>query len=334
MFTHIRACLILLVSTVLLCSVGYPLSLWAIGRSAFRHNAEGSLITEEGRATGNPTRAVGSRLIAQPFSGKEYFTPRPSAVSHNAAASGASNWGANNPLLRDRVARQLGLIAEYEFGKRVGPDVEKWFRAEAEHDAGKPVEDRFVVLWAKKHPAVAEQWIKDNADAVAAALGKPVEEVKNAPGDMGKSFFRQFAERHPGTWPTSEEVQSAGALTKQIKPVTDGNDVQAYLFDPWLQAHPDTHIEPVPADMVMASGSGLDPHITLKNALFQLDDVSAAWATRTKRDPATVRTEIRKLLDSHTESPLAGLAGGPLVNVLEMNVALRNHFERSAAPRN
>ena len=47
---------------------------------------------------------------------------------------------------------------------------------------------------------------------------------------------------------------------------------------------PDADLEPVPADMVMASGSGLDPHITLKNALYQLDRVAAKWAADTNRN--------------------------------------------------
>ena len=52
----------------------------------------------------------GSRRIAQPFSDARYFQPRPSAADYNAAASTGSNYSASNPLLRDRVARQLGPI--------------------------------------------------------------------------------------------------------------------------------------------------------------------------------------------------------------------------------
>src|SRR5271157_4410977 len=102
MFPHLRANLWLLVLTLALCSGLYPLALWAIGKTVFPRQAEGSLLR------GPDGKPVGSRLIAQPFSGEEYFQPRPSAVSYNATASGASNWGASNPLLRDRVAQQLG----------------------------------------------------------------------------------------------------------------------------------------------------------------------------------------------------------------------------------
>ena len=69
--------------------------------------------------------------------------------------------------------------------------------------------------------------------------------------------------------------------------------------------------------MVMASGSGLDPHITLDNAMYQLDRVAAAWATKSKQDPAKVRQQIEKLLKEKSEAPLNGAAGVKLVNVLK-----------------
>src|SRR5207245_1168361 len=107
MRAHLRANLWLLGLTLALCCVAYPLALWAVGRAAFRHQAEGSLLP------GADGGVVGSRLIAQPFTGDEYFWPRPSAVSYNAAASGASNWAANNYQLRFRVARTLGPVVKY-----------------------------------------------------------------------------------------------------------------------------------------------------------------------------------------------------------------------------
>ena len=118
MIAHLRANLWLLVLTVLLCSVLYPLALLGIGQTLFHDTAQGSLLTD---ANGHP---VGSRLIAQPFTdaqGNEYFQPRPSAASYNAAASGASNWAGSNYLLRDRVARQLGPIVKYAQRPQGGP---------------------------------------------------------------------------------------------------------------------------------------------------------------------------------------------------------------------
>src|SRR5262249_40637952 len=96
--------------------------------------------------------------------------------------------------------------------------------------------------------------------------------------------------------------------------------------DLWLQEHPQAGLEQVPADMVMASGSGLDPHITLKNAEYQLDRLAAKWAKEMKRDEVQVRKEIGDLLHEHAEAPLGGLVGVKLVNVLEMNLALRDRY--------
>ncbi|MBV9125879.1 MAG: potassium-transporting ATPase subunit C [Planctomycetes bacterium] len=95
----------------------------------------------------------------------------------------------------------------------------------------------------------------------------------------------------------------------------------------WLQEHGDANLEKIPADMVMASGSGLDPDITLKNALYQLDRVAGKWAEKTKGDKDQIADEIKDLLNQKAHAPLGGLAGVPLVNVLEMNLALRERYE-------
>ncbi len=197
MNAHLRANLWLLGLTVLMCSMLYPLALWAIGQSVFPDKASGGLIVEDGRV-------IGSRLIAQPFTQPEYFWPRPSAVSYDASASGGSNLSANNPKLRDRVVQKLSELDKY---------------------------------------------------------------------------------------PRDPEKQ-------------------------------------VPADLVMASGSGLDPHITLMNAYYQLDRVVETWTKKTGRRTNEVRKEIEALLKQKASAPFGGLAGVELINVLEVNLELRKRFSR------
>lgn len=70
----------------------------------------------------------------------------------------------------------------------------------------------------------------------------------------------------------------------------------------------------VPADAVTASGSGLDPHISLQNAKLQLPRVAKARGVSEDKIPELVR--------QNTQGPDLGILGEPAVNVLQLNRAL------------
>jgi K+-transporting ATPase ATPase C chain len=123
-----------------------------------------------------------------------------------------------------------------------------------------------------------------------------------------------------------ERKATDGKIERTIEPSSAGRDIQSTFFDMWRQEHSQEDLELVPADMVTSSGSGLDPHITLKNALYQLDRVAAKRAAQTGRDPAEVRREIERLLHEQAWAPLGGHAGVELVNILEVNLALRERY--------
>jgi K+-transporting ATPase ATPase C chain len=91
MVKEIKRGLLFTLVTMVLLGGAYNVGLWGIGRVLFADQTEGSLIR---RADGT---IVGSRLIAQEFKRPEYFRPRPSAASYNAASTGGSNYGPSNP---------------------------------------------------------------------------------------------------------------------------------------------------------------------------------------------------------------------------------------------
>lgn len=171
---------------ILLCGV-YPLVVWGIAQIAFPSQANGSLVARQGQI-------VGSALLAQNFTGPQYFHPRPSAAGdtgYDGMSSGGSNLGPLSQKLVDQVKERLAA-----------------YRAEN-------------------------------------------------------------------------------------------------------QLALDT---PVPADAVTASGSGLDPHISLKNAEIQAKRVAAARGL----SPA----QIANLIETCTDGPGLGFLGEPGVNVLRLNLAL------------
>jgi K+-transporting ATPase ATPase C chain len=81
-----------------------------------------------------------------------------------------------------------------------------------------------------------------------------------------------------------------------------------------IARHGATADNPIPADLVAASGGGLDPHISLAGALYQADRVAAARAM-----PAA---EVRRLIAAQALSAAGPFAPERIVNVLELNLAL------------
>ena len=111
MFSQIRPALVSLAALTVMTGLAYPLLITGIAQAAFPHQANGSLIVQDGKV-------VGSHLIGQSFDDPTYFWGRLSATGdsngkalpYNGGSSVASNLGPTNPALIDEVKGRVDAL--------------------------------------------------------------------------------------------------------------------------------------------------------------------------------------------------------------------------------
>jgi K+-transporting ATPase ATPase C chain len=81
-----------------------------------------------------------------------------------------------------------------------------------------------------------------------------------------------------------------------------------------LKAADSLNTKPIPVDLVTASASGLDPHISIAAALYQ--------ASRVARTRGLTEEQVRSMIGQYTDGRSLGFLGEPGVNVLRLNLAL------------
>jgi potassium-transporting ATPase KdpC subunit len=278
---HIAALRALLVLTVIL-GIAYPLFIWLVAQMpGLREKADGSIVEVDGKP-------VGSSLIGQSFADSDgnplpqYFQSRPSAAGdgYDPLATSASNLGPESIVDAPDKPSLLTLVCSRSVavGELEGVDGARPFCT------------------------------GDGVGAVLSVIGTrdaggnvvhPTRVISvNQPCDTTSSPFLDTYEGVRVECARPGENYSAG----QIVPV-------------WGSAPADPA---VPGDAVTASGSGLDPHISIPYADLQVDRVASARGVSPDL--------IRQAVADNSAGRTLGFLGEPRVNVLALNIELDEKY--------
>jgi len=153
-----------------------------------------------------------------------------------------------------------------------------------------------------------------NGSLVFDEAGKPIASTL-----LGQTFSadKYFNPRPSAAGNGYDSTQSCGSnygATSQAL-----HDAVAQRISDYRKANNLAADAPVPADAVEASGSGLDPHISIKNALLQLPRVAQARGMS--------EDDLKNVVDRYTDGRDFGILGEPGVNIVKLNLALDGKFK-------
>lgn len=277
---HWAALRALLVLTVIL-GLAYPVAIWLVAQiPGLNDKANGSLIEADGKL-------LGSSLIGQPFTDADgdalpqYFQSRPSAAGegYDPMATSASNLGPESIVDTPDKSSLLTLVCERSaaVGDLEGVDGTRPFCTGG------------------------------GVGAVLSVIGP-----RDARGNVVNPT-RVISVNEPcGTTqaPFLDTYEGVRVECRQAGPEGD-----AYRIGQIVPIRGSAPADPaVPADAVTASGSGLDPHISIAYADIQVNRVAKARGVS--------RAEVQHAVAAHTDGRFLGFFGEPTVNVVELNLAL------------
>jgi potassium-transporting ATPase KdpC subunit len=272
---------LLLVFTVVL-GIAYPLVILVIGQiPGLQHRSDGSLIHLDGKV-------VGSAVLGQAFTdGKgnpipKYFQTRPSAGGYDPTASGASNLGPEsivdtlpNPAVKGDTGTQSLLTQVCSRSKAVG-----------------------------ELEGVNGQRPYCTADGIGAVLS--VIRSHGLTGPVVKVVSVNQA------CPATPFISTYDGV--KVTCATYGGNYAIGKIVPVRGPGKSWPANPVPPDAVTASGSGLDPDISVAYATLQTPRVARARGLPIP--------EVQNLVKKYTSDRALGFMGEPAVNVLQLNLAL------------
>jgi len=142
--------------------------------------------------------------------------------------------------------------------------------------------------------------VKDGKPVGSALIGQPF--------DDPKYFWSRLSATSPSPYNgASSSGSNYGPLSDALRDAVQGRVTALRDADP-------TRSGPIPVDLVTASGSGLDPHVSPAAAYYQVARVAKVRGLEDAR--------VRALVAAHVEGRQLGFLGEPRVNVLQLNLAL------------
>jgi K+-transporting ATPase ATPase C chain len=160
---------------------------------------------------------------------------------------------------------------------------------------------------------------KAEGSFVTDAAGKVIGSELMAQGFVSPGYFqpRPSAAGEKGYDPLASGGSNLGPTSKKLR------DQATATFEALKRDNPDSYGAP-PVELVTASGSGLDPHLSPEAALWQAPRVAKARGVALER--------VRALVDEYTDGRTLSILGEPRVNVLHLNLAMDRRFGALLAP--
>ena len=144
------------ITTTILLGLIYPLVVTGLAQVFFKDKANGQILHRNGEA-------IGSRILAQPFSSPRYFHPRPSAAGSNgydAANSGGTNFGPTNRKLIDRVRADAATLQQENPSQPVPIDLLTTSASGLDPDIS-PAAAEFQIPRVARERGIAESTLRD-----------------------------------------------------------------------------------------------------------------------------------------------------------------------------
>lgn len=143
--------------------------------------------------------------------------------------------------------------------------------------------------------------------------------VEDASGRVRGSLLLAQAESRPSRFhprPSASAFDGCAGAGSNLGPASAAlEETAAARRRYWVEAVPGAD---VPAELIRASGSGLDPHLSAGAALYQAPRIAAALGIEPR--------EVEDIVAANVEGPYLGFMGPPRVNVLRLNLALEERY--------